>query len=174
MEVHGYHHRFPMMNSKYVSFWNESPRNPQSGNVPSPCIVLCGEGLWILLHVGVPRRGGSGAVPRELRGDGHTSDNEPGQVSAASVRASIPTMSRRRHVEAKGEHQGYLGPSLYSLEAAVDHLALGSRSRQHHPSNQKYAPLKGKQANMQTQNKLCYKVLLQLCRGQSCTEGTVA
>ena len=41
-EVHGYHHKFPMMNSKYVSFSNVRPRNPQSGNVPSSCIVLCG------------------------------------------------------------------------------------------------------------------------------------
>ena len=50
----------------------------------------------------------------------------------------------RRHVETKGEHQGYPGPGLYLQEAAVDQLALGIRSGQRHPSKEKYVPLTGK------------------------------
>ena len=41
-EVHGFRHRFPTMNSKYVPFLNARPRNPESGYVPSSHADACG------------------------------------------------------------------------------------------------------------------------------------
>ena len=82
--------------------------------------------------------------PWIIREDGNTSDNEPAEASAGSVRASSPTTGRSRHVETKDQHHENPRQSLCLQEAAVDPLALASRSGKRHPSLSKYASLTNK------------------------------